>query len=214
MEPIHICKRGGEPKPQYAELRHRVMSLVERYQAQTALLDSESEFRTLFENNPDTVVLINFEGKILNCNDAATKMLHKGKAEIIGATISDLAIFSPDDITQFQYSMMQRAKGESGSPIVSQIRLKGGELKWVEGQATAVLKEGRCDAFQIIAKDITERKVSEIQMGRLNRELVAIKECNRSLVKAQTEQDLLDGVCHIVCDEAGYRLAWIGYGRK
>ena len=61
-----------------------------------------------------------------------------------------------------------------------------------------------------IFQDITMHREFDERVHRLNRDLVAIKECNRALVKAQTEQELLDEVCRIVCDLAGYRLAWIG----
>ena len=61
-----------------------------------------------------------------------------------------------------------------------------------------------------IIQDVTERRDFDKRVHRLNRELVAIKECNRALVKAQTEQDLLDEICHIVCQVADYRMAWIG----
>jgi PAS domain S-box-containing protein len=61
-----------------------------------------------------------------------------------------------------------------------------------------------------VGVDITERLQFESRLRRLNRELVAIKECNQAMTKAHTEQELLDEVCRIVCDAAGYRMAWIG----
>ena len=51
---------------------------------------------------------------------------------------------------------------------------------------------------------------SEVQR-RLNRELRAISNCNQSLMRATDEQALLNTICRIVCDEAGYRMAWVGY---
>lgn len=46
---------------------------------------------------------------------------------------------------------------------------------------------------------------------RLNRELRTISGCNQALLRAGDEQTLLDNTCRIVCDEAGYRMAWVGY---
>jgi signal transduction histidine kinase/GAF domain-containing protein len=48
-------------------------------------------------------------------------------------------------------------------------------------------------------------------LHRLNRELRAISSCNQTLLRAVDEQTLLNDVCRIICDEAGYRLAWVGY---
>jgi PAS domain S-box-containing protein len=49
------------------------------------------------------------------------------------------------------------------------------------------------------------------QMHRLNRELRAISYCNQVLLRATDEQSLLQEICRIVCEEAGYRVAWVGY---
>jgi PAS domain S-box-containing protein len=66
----------------------------------------------------------------------------------------------------------------------------------------------------VLAQDITDRKLAEEALHRLNRELRAISECNQALMRAEDEQTLLDGVCHIVCGEAGYHMAWVGYAEN
>jgi PAS domain S-box-containing protein/putative nucleotidyltransferase with HDIG domain len=55
------------------------------------------------------------------------------------------------------------------------------------------------------------RKRAEEELHRLNRELRAISLCNQAVVRTQNEQDLLNEICRIICDEAGYRMAWVGY---
>jgi signal transduction histidine kinase len=56
-----------------------------------------------------------------------------------------------------------------------------------------------------------ELHASEAELQRMNRELRAIGSCHQTLLRAGEEQALLDEVCRIVCDDAGYRMAWIGY---
>ena len=90
----------------------------------------------------------------------------------------------------------------------------------------AILVTGLKEPFDLIFRDLTltkealqkahdtlEEKVRErtAQLQRLNRELEAITTCNQALIRAENEQTLLDAVCRIVCDEAGYRMAWVGY---
>ena len=48
-------------------------------------------------------------------------------------------------------------------------------------------------------------------LRRSNRELRAISNCNQVLLRATDEQSLLQEICRIVCEEAGYRMAWVGY---
>jgi signal transduction histidine kinase/DNA-binding response OmpR family regulator len=55
---------------------------------------------------------------------------------------------------------------------------------------------------------------SEKALARSNRELRALSNCNKVLVRAADEQALLDDVCRIVCKEAGYRMAWVGYAEN
>jgi len=55
------------------------------------------------------------------------------------------------------------------------------------------------------------RRQAEETLRRLNRELHAISHCNQVLIRAENEQSLLDALCRIVCDDAGYRMVWVGY---
>ena len=59
--------------------------------------------------------------------------------------------------------------------------------------------------------ELTERKQVEEALRRLNRELRALSDCNQVLIRAVDEQTLLNNICRIVCDVAGYRMAWVGY---
>jgi PAS domain S-box-containing protein len=157
-------QKGGEPRSQYAELGHRIGMLVQRHQAEAALLESETEFRTLFENNPDAVILLDLDGKIMNCNRAGSLFAQKDRQEMIGKTFSDLDMFSAEDLAHFQKELVGRAKGEAGSFTVSRFLRKDGSVMWVEGRSAVVMKGGKPSAFQIIARDITESKNAEDEM--------------------------------------------------
>jgi len=61
------------------------------------------------------------------------------------------------------------------------------------------------------AENKRERKQAEEELRKLNRELKAVSNCNQTLLRAEDEQSLLNDICRIICDEAGYRLAWVGY---
>jgi len=58
------------------------------------------------------------------------------------------------------------------------------------------------------------RREAEEAVHRINRELLAISHCNQFLVRAEDEQFLLDAICRIVCEDAGYRMAWVGYAEN
>ena len=62
-----------------------------------------------------------------------------------------------------------------------------------------------------LKKELNARKTAEEALRILNRKLRAITDCDEALIHAEDEQALLADVCRIVCDEAGYRMAWVGY---
>ena len=55
---------------------------------------------------------------------------------------------------------------------------------------------------------------AEQALARLVRELRAVSSCNQTLMRAVDEQTLLDDICRIVCKEAGYHMAWVGFAEN
>ncbi len=62
-----------------------------------------------------------------------------------------------------------------------------------------------------VIQDISADKRAEAALRRSNRELQALTTCNQALLRATDESELLHEICRIVCDEAGYHMAWVGY---
>ena len=96
-----------------------------------------------------------------------------------------------------------------------------GELVKTKKDGTQLVVASRCSlkrddrgepvAILVTSNDITERKRAEEALRRLNRELRAISSCNQALLRATDEQSLLEEICRIVVEEAGYRLAFVAY---
>jgi putative nucleotidyltransferase with HDIG domain/PAS domain S-box-containing protein len=62
-----------------------------------------------------------------------------------------------------------------------------------------------------IIRDITERKMSEELLYKLNRALKVVTECDQVLVRATDETRLLLDICQIIVNLGGYRFAWVGF---
>jgi diguanylate cyclase (GGDEF)-like protein/PAS domain S-box-containing protein len=65
-----------------------------------------------------------------------------------------------------------------------------------------------------VGKEIPAPGPEERACARLIRELRAVSSCNQTLMRAVDEQALLDDICRIVCQEAGYRMAWVGFAEN
>ena len=62
-----------------------------------------------------------------------------------------------------------------------------------------------------IAPIFYDRVKTVDSLRRLNRELHAVNSCHQILMRSKDEQSLLNGLCRIICEDAGYRMAWVGY---
>jgi putative nucleotidyltransferase with HDIG domain len=59
--------------------------------------------------------------------------------------------------------------------------------------------------------DVTERKLAEAALARVNRALRTLSAGNTALVHATDEQELTEQMCRILVEIGGYRLALVGY---
>lgn len=70
------------------------------------------------------------------------------------------------------------------------------------------------DEMGVLAKAFDEMAfalVSKSEFLRLNRALRVLSQCNKALVQAVSEEQLLSDVCRILVDVGGYHLAWVGF---
>jgi diguanylate cyclase (GGDEF)-like protein/PAS domain S-box-containing protein len=61
-----------------------------------------------------------------------------------------------------------------------------------------------------ISTDITERKLIEIKLQHTASALASLTAVNRSLVHANSEQELFRTICSGIVESSGYQMAWIG----
>jgi PAS domain S-box-containing protein len=64
-----------------------------------------------------------------------------------------------------------------------------------------------------VVQDITEYKIAEQKLRRLNRALRAISDINQVLMRVTDETAFLQQVCRIIVEDCGYSLVWIGFAQ-
>jgi PAS domain S-box-containing protein len=157
----------------------------------------------------DAIFVADMEGVIKYWNHGTEERYGWTAEQAVGTVVHDLlkTVF-PAPLEQIKAELTRTGRWEGelvharkdGSQVVvaSRWSLQRGE----RGAPVAILETNN---------DITERKRAEEALRRLNRELRAISNCNQSLLRATDEQSLLGEICRIVCEEAGYRMAWVAY---
>ena len=80
--------------------------------------------------------------------------------------------------------------------------------------STGPLRRDEINFLQAVANVLgsaIERYQDETQLRRLNRTNRALSRCNVALIRATDESTLLQQICDLVIEEAGYRLCWVGF---
>jgi len=130
-----------------------------------ALRESEERYRTLVENASDIVFETDNTGHFTFVNPAAIRILGYEKEEIIGSHYPTL--IRPDMREEaIRFFGIQFVKGLQNSyseyPVITK---EGGEI-WFGANSKLIVQDGDVAGFQVVARDITERKRVEEELRR------------------------------------------------
>ena len=188
------------------------LDITERKHAEEALQASETKYRIVADNTYDWEFWLNSQGQFLYSSPSCER--------ITGYTPADFEvdpkllhrIIHPEDLSQYKHHQQKALRSYSEPEQEFRILCSDGTQRWLGHVCGPVYDEaGRFLGVRGSNRDITERKLAEEALRRLNRELRALSTCNQVLIRAVDEQTLLNDICRIVCDEAGYRMVWVGY---
>jgi PAS domain S-box-containing protein len=135
-----------------------VLDISERKRAEESLRQSESQFRALFENALDAVLIANDAGTYVDANPAACNLLGVSYNEVIGRTINSFT--EHDDPVDAERTLKQFLKDGT---LHGELCLKrpDGSMVEVDFSATANFIPGRHLA---LLHDVTEHRKLEDQL--------------------------------------------------
>ena len=138
--------------------------IIERKQSEEALKEIEARYKALFDRTLFCIFVHNFEGKFLDANDAALKLLGYTREDI-----SSLDFYSLLEENQLPLAFKSMGEviqnGSLKNPNEFKLRKKNGDYVWVEAEASLIFREGKPNVIQGIARDITERKQVEEELN-------------------------------------------------
>jgi len=118
-------------------------------------------------------------------------------------------LMHPDDRSVFGVDASGRQRSD---PIVFRAHHADGRVVWLEQRSSEVFDAaGQLVAIEGVARDVSERQTAQASLARLNRVLRTLTAANAALVRAASEAELLEAICHVVVEEGAYRYAWVGY---
>lgn len=194
-----IKKAEGALKDAHKELEHRVVERTRELDFQKRAIDEHAIISTT-----DNV------GSITYVNDKFCDISGYTREELLGKNHRILK--SGEHSPEFFADLWQTISG--GNPWHGEVKNKNknGHYYWTKATILPDINEkGKPSQYVSIRTDITEQKKSETEFARLDRILRAHIGCNEVILGATEEEKLIAGVCQVLVDTAGYKLAWVGY---
>ncbi|HEX3049403.1 MAG TPA: PAS domain S-box protein, partial [Aggregatilineaceae bacterium] len=186
--------------------------ITERRAMELALAVQEKEYRTLVEHSPDLIVRYDTDLRRTYVNPAWEKASGLSAEEVVNVPPADISKVPQVTVNEYMEKLREALTTRNPQSI---------EFSWVNAYGVTLYLDyvivpeydqyGEITSLLSVGHDLTERRQAEEGLRRRNRELQALSNCNQALLRAIDEQTLLNEICRIVCDEAGYRLAWVGY---
>jgi len=203
---FYLQKGGiGTPSSSYADLMYKIKMAIEQRRVDRALVDSELQYRRLFETAQDAILILDGEtGEVIDANKFILDMLGYPLEYFIGKHLWELGFIKDKTIAQNAFTEL-KTKGYiryEDLPLETKDR-RSIDVEFISNAYSVGVKK----IIQCNIRNITDRKViqdalqvSELQYRRL----------------FETAQDgilILDGETGEVIDANKFILDMLGYSR-
>ncbi len=199
----HIVRLPLAVKNAIEKKRHEV-EIVKSYER---LAESEKKYRELWEDANDMLYIHDLEGNFLEANIMALEIFGYSADDISERSIIDIIDPEYVDIALQKLEKLIETKKPTETFEVL-CGTKDGREVWIEVRARPILKNREIVSIQGIARDITERKMHEQEIERLNRILKLVNEINNLIVREKNFEDLLSKTVKLL--NRHYCSAYIG----
>ncbi|HEX9615530.1 MAG TPA: PAS domain S-box protein [Bacteroidota bacterium] len=180
---IELLKEGATdyvPKERLARLASVVQRALREHEerqmrakAEQAHEESLLRYRLVVENASDVIFTTDREGNFTYANHAGVKISGYSMGELWKSNYLDLIPIEHQRRVRLHYLRHVASRAQS-SRIEFPFRAKDGSIVWFSQNASLILEQGEFRGFQVIAHDITERKIVEQKLKHLSEQLRAL----------------------------------------
>jgi PAS domain S-box-containing protein len=195
---------------------HLEQQVVERTARLTAEIEQRKRIEqeqarlvAIIEATPDLVGTATLDGQLLYTNQAGLRMMGIREENLPTLRIPDVQpewaarlvqeVAFPHALSHGHWSGETAILGADGHEIpVLQVILAHREL------------DGAAAYMSTIARDITQRKIHEARIARLNRIYAVLSGINTTIMRVRDEGELFSEACRIAVEHGQFAFAWIG----
>jgi PAS domain S-box-containing protein len=178
-------------------------------EAQQKLRLSEEQFHSMFTSAATGIAISTPNGHYLHVNPAYCQMLGYTEDELLKTDFAELT--HPEDITLNTKLRDEMLAGQRENFTFEKRYLKkSGEIVWVSASVSAVhAVGGEISTLTVMAENITERKMAEFHLHRINRLHNVLSKIGEAIVRNVDRQSLYEAVCQIIIEVGLLRTAFI-----
>jgi PAS domain S-box-containing protein len=201
-----------DPQGQVVEILSIGSDITDRKQAEESEHLAHERLRRFIDANIVGVIIARTDGSLLEANDYYLHLIGYTREELDQGQVDWRAITPPEWLPADNQAIREMRERGTCTPYEKEyVRRDGTRVSIFLVDALLPGPEEQIAAFIL---DVTRRKRAEDELRRTNRALQTLSDCNQALVRATSEQELLEAVCRYIVDTGGYRMAWIGYAEQ
>jgi diguanylate cyclase (GGDEF)-like protein/PAS domain S-box-containing protein len=177
-----------------------------RFEAE--LRSSETRFRSFMQHLPARASIRTLDGCYTYVNEVWQQAMGLQASDVIGKRYDDVW----DAARAAEIGAEQAQVIETNQPVRRLIRRGDGDdvRWWLSNYFPIPDADGRPALVGSIGLDVTEQKLQDEKIERLNRIHAVLSGINAAIVRIRDTQKLLYEACRIAIDDGGFGLAWIG----
>ena len=191
-----------------------VVNITERKKMEEALRKNEERLKLAMEATSDGLWDWNVTANDLYLSNRFYTMLgyEPNEFQISFENIKNL--IHPDDLDNLINSVKLNEKNDKlFYDLVFRLKSKCQEWRWISNRFKIVKKTEEGFPKRIVGtiSDITESKISEEELKRINRALKVLSGCNKIIIKTKEEKILLQNICDKISEIGQFDLVWVGF---
>ena len=189
--------------------------VTDRHAAQEALRESEDRFRSVVVALGEGILMQGADGRIVECNQAAERILGLTREELLGRTASDRRLTAVhEDGSPFpgeaHPAMVALRSGRACRDVVMGVHWEGGSSRWILVNAEPLLRVGKSIPYAVVTSftDVTElRRAQEELENSEERFRLAFEEALTGMALMDVGPDHLGRYLRVnraLCEFLGY----------
>ena len=179
--------------------------VTELKEAREALGESERRFRSMIQNAPDGISVLDVDSTIRYDSPAIERLLGYRPEERIGK--KGFEYVHPEDVTLARHTLAEVLDNPGVQlPVEYRLRHKDGSWRYFEATRTNLLDDPAVGGVVLNYRDVTERKRAEEEQRRRVREIALLHEVRSALSLELSPEGVCRATVEAVAKSYGYVL--------